>query len=194
MNPSPNGIDAWAQLGNDSWSWNIMEPYYRKFFTLNLPDEATSDYVAQDWTTAICGEVGGPVQVSNTEVTEGSLSKTWIATFRGLNHGAIEDAYLRSSISVHTSAATVDPSSKTQSYAATAYYAPVAQRANLTVLTGAEVEKIGFTSESDDKVANVVYFSQNGMSTKITVRKEVILAAGTFHSPKLLELCGNPQI
>ena len=46
------------------------------------------------------------------------------------------------------------------------------------------------------KTANALYFNREGKSFRLRVRKEVILAAGTFQSPKILELSGigNPQI
>lgn len=173
-----------------------MESYYRKFYTLNLPDEATSSHLGLDYITARDKEARGPVQVSYTGATQDPLIKAWVDTFKGLNHGINGNPYSCDSIGGYTNAATVDLSSGTRSYAATAYYVPAAQRTNLTILTGAEVEKIGFAYESGDKLANAVYFRQDGSSTMVTVNKEVILAAGTYQSPKILELSGigNPQI
>ncbi|KAI4172487.1 MAG: hypothetical protein LQ343_003577 [Gyalolechia ehrenbergii] len=196
ISPSSNGIDAWAQLGNDGWSWATMEPYYRKFYSLSLPDEATRQHLGLDYITETDKEARGPVQVSYTGVVQDPLSKAWVDTFKGLSHGMTGNPYSCSSIGGYANAATVDRSSKTRSYAATAYYAPAAHRTNLTVLTGVEVEKIGFAKDSGEKLANVVYFNQNGLSTKVAVRKEVIVAAGTFQSAKILELSGigNPQI
>lgn len=194
--PSSNGIDAWAQLGNEGWSWEVMETYYRKFYTLNVPDEATSQHLGLDYITDIDKAARGPVQVSYTGVVQDPLSKAWVDTFKGLKHDMSGDPFSYRSLGGYANAATVDPSSKTRSYAASAYYAPVSQRTNLSVLTGAQVEKIDLTEGDGKMIANAVHFNCEGESFKVGVRKEVILAAGTFQSPKLLELSGigNPQI
>lgn len=63
-------------------------------------------------------------------------------------------------------------------------------------MTGAQVKKIEFTQGDDNVIANTVYFNRDGKSFGVGVRKEVILAAGAFQSPRILELSGigNPQI
>lgn len=65
------------------------------------------------------------------------------------------------------------------------------------IFVGAEVEKIGLVSQPDqDVLADHVNFVIDGTIKSINARKEVILAAGVFQSPKLLELSGigNPEI
>lgn len=194
--PSSNGIDAWAQLGNEGWSWEAMEAYYRKFYTLNVPDVATSQHLGLDYITDTDKAARGPVQVSYTGIVQDPLSKAWVDTFKGLKHDMTGDPFSHRSLGGYANAATVDPSSKTRSYAATAYYAPVSQRTNLSVLTGAQVEKIDLTEGDGKMIANAVHFNCEGKSFKVGVRKEVILAPGTFQSPKILELSGigNPQV
>ena len=173
-----------------------MEPYYRKFYTLNVPDEVTSQHLGLDYITDTDKEARGPVQVSYPGVSQDPLSKAWIDTFKGMKHGMAGDPFSGKSAGGYANAATLDPSSKTRSYAATAYYAPISHRGNLTVMTGAQVEKIDFAEGNGKKTANAVYFNREGTSFRFGVRKEVILAAGTFQSPKILELSGigNPEI
>lgn len=157
-----------------------MEPYYRKFYTLNLPDEATSQHLGLDYITDTDKAPRGPVQVSYTGVIQDPLSKAWVDTFKDMKHGMTGDPFSCRSIGGYANAATVDQSSKTRSYAATAYYAPISQRTNLTVMTGAQAEKVDFTEGDGNIIANAVYFNRKGKSFKVGVRKEVILAAGTF--------------
>ena len=128
-----------------------MEPYYRKFYTLTVPDEVTSQHLGLDYITDTDKEARGPVQVSYTGVSQDPLSKAWIDTFKGMKHGMAGDPFSGTSAGGYANAATVDPSSKTRSYAATAYYAPISHRGNLTVLTGAQVEKIGFAEGNGKK-------------------------------------------
>ena len=173
-----------------------MEPYYRKFYTLKVPDEATSQHLGLDYITDIDKKARGPVQVSYTGVVQDPLSKAWVDTFKQLNHAMTGDPFSCKSIGGYANAATVDQSSKTRSYAATAYYAPIVHRTNLVVLTGAVVEKIAFSEGDGEKKATAIHFTHAGNSLTVGIRKEVIIAAGTFQSPKILELSGigNPNI
>ncbi|KAL6719780.1 hypothetical protein ACLMJK_001701 [Lecanora helva] len=174
ISPSSAGIDAWAKLGNAGWTWAEIEPYYRKFYTLNVPDEATSQHLGLDYITDTDREARGPVQVSYTGVAQDPLSKAWVETFQTLSMAW----------------------SETRSYSASAFYAPVMERKNLSVLTAAQVDKIHFEENERDRAATSVSFKCEGKTFTVGVRKEVILAAGTFQSPRLLELSGigNSQI
>ncbi|KAM0543467.1 hypothetical protein ACHAPJ_012265 [Fusarium lateritium] len=77
------------------------------------------------------------------------------------------------------------------SYAGNAYGLPTAQRPNLRIITGAKISKITFKAESDIIHATGVEALINGgeLETFIPAR-EVILAAGVFNTPKILELSG----
>lgn len=135
-----------------------MEPYYRKFYTLNVPDEATSQHLGLDYITDTDKAARGPVQVSYTGVVQDPLSKAWVDTFKTMKYGLAGDPFSCKSVGGYANAATVDPSSKTRSYAATAYYAPISQRTNLSVMTSAQVERIDFSQGKDNMIANGTYF------------------------------------
>jgi choline dehydrogenase-like flavoprotein len=85
---------------------------------------------------------------------------------------------------------TIDASSSTRSYAATAYFAPNIGRPNLTVLTDAQVNKITFSSHTHNVHASGVSFTSKGTTYHVKASKEVILCAGAFQSPQILELSG----
>lgn len=72
--------------------------------------------------------------------------------------------------------------------ASTAYYRPIAERANFHLLTGSQVSKINF----EDKTACSVDFisRKTNETSTATAGKEVILAAGAPHSPQVLQLSG----
>ena len=84
---------------------------------------------------------------------------------------------------------TIDASSSTRSYAATAYFAPNIGRPNLTVLTDAQVNKITF-SHTHNVHATGVSFTSKGSTYHVRASKEVILCAGAFQSPQILEVSG----
>jgi choline dehydrogenase len=69
---------------------------------------------------------------------------------------------------------------------AVAYLHPVMDRKNLTVITSAEVVKLVL----EDKRAVAVTYEHKGERKTVEARKEVILSAGAYNSPKLLMLSG----
>ncbi|PHH74103.1 hypothetical protein CDD82_5103 [Ophiocordyceps australis] len=103
-----------------------------------------------------------------------------------------QDPFCGKAVGGYTNAATIDPVTKTRSYAASAYYEPAAGRPNLQVITGALVEKVVFKdSASDgDAMATGVQFVKDGESRTVQARRQVVLSAGAFNSPKILELSG----
>ena len=73
-----------------------------------------------------------------------------------------------------------------RSSAAVAYLHPAMKRPNLLVETRAMTTRILF----EGKKAVGVEFMQNGETRRAMAAREVILAAGSVESPKLLEICG----
>ncbi len=71
--------------------------------------------------------------------------------------------------------------------AARAYLRQAESRPNLRVLTGATVQRLAISSE---RRATGVYLQQGGQVRVVQARREVLLAAGAFGSPKLLLLSG----
>ena len=70
--------------------------------------------------------------------------------------------------------------------AANAYLKPALRKPNLALETGALAERILF----EGKRASGVRYRRNGQTHEARVRREVILAAGSINSPKLLLLSG----
>jgi choline dehydrogenase len=70
--------------------------------------------------------------------------------------------------------------------AARGFLRPALERSNLTVFTGALVERVTFEGQRATGVA----FSQNGIKRTLTARGEVILSAGAVASPTILERSG----
>jgi choline dehydrogenase-like flavoprotein len=90
----------------------------------------------------------------------------------------------------YSNAATVDPATKTRSYAASAYAVPFLRRSNFHIFTGATVQKINFENQDGGITATGVQVDVAGGHKIFTTTKEVILAAGVFNTPKVLELSG----
>ncbi|KAH6643473.1 hypothetical protein BKA67DRAFT_542424 [Truncatella angustata] len=196
--PARAEINAWAGLGNPGWDWEGLVPYYKKSYTLvSPPDEETIKHLGLDWIDDEYRGKDGPIQVSFPGVKENPLCKAWIDAFRGMGKATTGDPFSGKSTGGYSNAATVDPKTKTRSYAASAYGLPLKERSNVRVITGATVNKILFDSTTSDSiVATGVEASVAGKSETFTAAKEVVLALGALATPKILELSGvgNPGI
>lgn len=75
--------------------------------------------------------------------------------------------------------------------AACAYYTPFTSRPNLQVFLNATVTRIIWSNTSLVKgLADSIEYVRDGAIFQIPIEKELILAAGTIGSPKILELSG----
>jgi choline dehydrogenase-like flavoprotein len=188
--PSKSDIDNWEKLGNSGWNWGILAPYYKKFYTLTAPSIEACDHLGIDWIGKDIQGLSGPVQASFTGVVEDPLSKAWIDTFRHLGYPLTGDPFSGKFTGAYSSPSTVNGTTKERSYAATAYYVPASGRPNLHLLNGSLVERIALEDVDNITIASGVQFIHKGERRIVKASKEVILAAGVFQSPKLLELSG----
>ncbi|KAF2461819.1 hypothetical protein BDY21DRAFT_329737 [Lineolata rhizophorae] len=174
--------DAWEDLGNPGWNFNNM-------FSAMLKAEHyhIGTGIGMYGVTGV--GYGGPVQiVVNHWVPEQQKSfmpaldnlgiHEWIDSLGG---NAVGSSYQPSSIR---------PSNWTRSYSTE--YLPLAG-GNLVLMLDTRVVKINFNNGNHELTATGVTLA-NG--TIISAENEVILSAGTFQSPGLLELSGvgDPSI
>ncbi|KAL8884246.1 MAG: hypothetical protein Q9215_007666 [Flavoplaca cf. flavocitrina] len=134
----------------------------------------------------------GPIQVSFGDF-QGQLQKQWPETFETLGMNGARDPLTGMGSGGHSNPASIDPKSKTRSHAGSGYYdADVRKRPNLRLLSEAMVEKVILTRLEDGKLmAKGVQFTfKAGKKHIANASQEVILSAGAFQSPQLLELSG----
>jgi choline dehydrogenase-like flavoprotein len=194
--PDPKMFDIWTELGNKGWDASTMAQYYRKFETFHPPkSELEAELSISTVDTKLHGH-DGPVQTSISNFTM-SVSRLWNKTFEGLGMKATSDQIAGQASGSFISPNYIDPKTSTRSHAGVAYYEPIRLRPNVTLLSNAMVEKVLFSlGQTGEKIATGVQVSVAGKSRVIDARKEVILAAGAFNSPALLELSGigNPGL
>jgi len=86
---------------------------------------------------------------------------------------------------------TIDPDLATRTYSANAYYTPNAHRKNLILLTEAQVTRILLErAQNGNQTATGVEFVKDNQKYTVKAKREVILCAGSFQSPQVLELSG----
>ncbi|KAK1970722.1 GMC oxidoreductase [Colletotrichum sublineola] len=165
-------VEAWAGLGNPGWDWPTFKQASEKTYSV------------------ASGEGKGPLKLSLPDNAESLWPTVWQETIRGLGFAGSCDPLSGQGVGSSITPDTVDPETKQRSYAGSTYLQSAKSRPNLTVVTGALVEKIIFKTDAGDIVAEAVQYTKDGERKTVTARKEVVLTAGTFNSPRLLELSG----
>ncbi|KAJ4405524.1 hypothetical protein N0V82_010307 [Gnomoniopsis sp. IMI 355080] len=192
--PTNTNIDAWETLGNEGWNWNAPQEYITKAYLHPVVSEEFRGPLGIDQWKAQNTAAKGLIL---TSFPRPSIQEAWAAILRGTNQQMPSDPLLGATSGSFSNMLSIDPATKERSYGTSAYYTPIQNRKNLEVLTGALVEKILFDVDSSGKAkATCVQFSILGETKIVATSKEVILAAGAFQSPKILELSGigNAQL
>jgi len=162
--------DRWRQMGNPGWSYDDVLPLFRRSENQERGPDAWHG-------------VGGPLSVSNARDTH-PLADAFIEAcaaaglppnddFNGPRQEGAGYFQTTSRNGVRVSAAK-------------AYLKPARKRANLHIMTDAQVTRVLF----DGNRAIGVAYRRNGKDHEATARVEVILSGGAINSPQLLELSG----
>ena len=167
-----------------------MKPYYTKVYSLKPLQSELKEHLGIDWMKEDNDAPSGPIQLSYPGSLGDLIPKSWIETFKRLGYHMTEDPFSGKPMGAFSCLASISLDTKERSYATTAYYAPVAERKNLHLLTGLSVDKILTKQHLSKLYATGVQFQRNGDIVTVKARKEVILAAGCFQSPKILETSG----
>ena len=184
-------LQKWANdVGDPSWTYDNVSQYYYKTLSFVPPDmskriaNATPDY---DIST-----LGSDGPLKTTYPNYAQAISTWFAKalqavgvvpVDGFTTGALNgSAFLLEAIN-HTSGH--------RDSSETAFLRPVLGRSNLIVLNGTLAEKVLF----EDTTAKGVQVSSgsSAKSSLIYATKEVIVSAGAFQSPQLLQVSGVGQ-
>ncbi|KAJ1301435.1 hypothetical protein OPQ81_008693 [Rhizoctonia solani] len=187
--------DAWATLGNPGWDWDGL-----------LPNMKAAEHFTGVDPFRVNNTNADPNNIFPSQGKDGLLAisyNNWydetILPFRksmaNLGIPTNFDPDSGNSFGTYNSARSVNDTTGRRSYSASTYYGYNAHRPNFVVLTGAQVTKINFKgatkqSKTGKLVASGVSFVHKPQTYTVKARKEVILSAGTFQSPHLLELSG----
>ncbi|THU90625.1 alcohol oxidase [Dendrothele bispora CBS 962.96] len=171
--PFAEDLDSWAQLGAKGWDSHTLQPYGSRLLLqtapVHLKDRNTT---AKAWVESCSKALGVPViQDFNAA----------IAYNGGLPNGGVGFFPV-----------SYDPHNMRRSSASVAYLHPIMdKRNNLKFFFETWAYGLVFDEKDPIKVIGVkVKSGQNGEEKVIKAKKEVIVCAGAFDSPKLLMLSG----
>jgi choline dehydrogenase-like flavoprotein len=168
-----------------------MSQYYQRFRTIHSPPEAVRhrlhvEYIDGDERSRTSGPIDASFPISSEP-----LSEAWIETFRNLRCSVSDDLSSGNPIGGVTATCAITPGLQERSHAGNAYFNPAAHRPNLHLTAEALVHRVLLdTSRVGNIVATGVEYWSHGKKSTVRARREVIICAGAFQSPQILELSG----
>ncbi|MDO8875644.1 MAG: GMC family oxidoreductase N-terminal domain-containing protein [Pseudolabrys sp.] len=167
-------FDTWAQIGNRSWGYADVLPYFKRLERRIGDGEAT--YRGRD----------GNLTVTDIDWRD-PLCEAFIAGAQSLGIPRNKDYNGATQEGVSYAQRTIHKGRRIS--AATAFLHPAIKRGNVTVRTQAHATEIVF----EGKRAVGIRYSlggRGGEALEVRARKEVILSGGSYNSPQLLQLSG----
>ncbi|MEM7188570.1 MAG: choline dehydrogenase [Pseudomonadota bacterium] len=162
--------DHWRQLGNTSWGWEDVLPYFKR--------AEHNEHGADAWR----GE-GGPLKVSDLrdrrEICDAFIAA---AEAEGLPNNPDFNGAEQEGVGYFQTTS----SGGLRCSSAVGYLKPTRGRENLTIETGALASRIEF----DEKRASGIRYLQDGAERLAKCRGEIVLCGGAVNSPQLLQLSG----
>ena len=170
----PRDYDQWRQMGLDGWSFAETLPYFKR--AENFVDGQTAFHGA-----------GGPLTVTWGErAADHPLYRASIEAGRQAGHKLTDDFNGHDQEGFGRYQLTIADGQRWS--AARGYLAPIAKRANLTIVTAARSHRVVI---ENGRATGVDFSLGEGKPVqRATARREVIVCAGAFQSPQILQLSG----
>ncbi|PZQ77656.1 MAG: choline dehydrogenase [Variovorax paradoxus] len=162
--------DEWAELGNPNWSWARCLPYFRKLEHNDLGEGATRGTDGPLWASTVPG---------NNELVD-----AFIAAGEAVGVPKVNDFNSGPQEGVGYYQLTTRKGFRCST--ATAYLKPARARKELSIDVEAHATRVVFEGTR----AVGVEYQHAGRTRIVRARKEVILAAGAFQSPQILQVSG----
>jgi len=163
-------FDDWHANGAVGWSWDDVLPYFKKSEDQQRGEDAFHG-------------VGGPLRVEDV-VHKNPVEEMLMQAIGNLGYAPNPDFNGAKQNGFGYFQTTMKNGQRWST--ANAYLEPVRERDNLTVFTNTLAQKIIFNQNT----ATGIIAMRNEQKIKLHARAEVILAAGSFQSPQLLQVSG----
>ena len=169
-------FDNWAQAGNTGWAFDDLLPYFKKSVQMQYhPDDL------DEGMHGFAGELHISPPRTRYQTLDlfieaaGQCGYPTNIDYNGTDQSGFSYFQLVQKNGLRLS-----------SYRA--FIAPIRNRKNLKILSNAQAQQICF--DETGRNVNGLIINHQGKTTKLGARREVILSAGAFGSPQLLELAG----
>jgi choline dehydrogenase-like flavoprotein len=188
---SASDYDAWETLGNPGWNFKALLPYFKKSVTFTPPLPSVAESLNYTWDVNAAYGGRGEVQVSFPPYQFPGQEYIWNA-WSELGIKKPKEAAAGDAIGAIQAPSALDPVTRTRSYAKTAHYDPFANRSNYHLVTGWKVTEVVLGSGAQLEAVGVNVVKRGGSGEKVVVKakKEVIIAAGSIHTPGILQRSG----
>ncbi len=172
------------------WNWDTLYHYMKKSESFHMPLEQhlkelhfkpdPSDYGSD-----------GPIQVSFPPYI-GKQAQNWIPALESLGIPRNDHSLAGNNVGASVQPSIICPKTFKRSHSARAYLEPNLHRPNLKVLIHAHTSHIEFATpvSGEDLQATGVVFTSQGQKYTLPVKREVIITAGAYLSPAILERSG----
>ncbi|MBN1238000.1 MAG: GMC family oxidoreductase N-terminal domain-containing protein, partial [Gammaproteobacteria bacterium] len=160
-------FDDWAAMGNPGWSYADLLPYF-------LRSEHNPEFEGSRWHAT-----GGPMGVS-FPTSRNPLCEAFNAGIAALGYEECRDFNAPEPHGYGYRQGTIWKGRRVST--ASAYLRPAMSRPNLEVLTQTRTRRILF----ERRRAAGVEIEADGRVARLRARREIVLCAGTFHSPHVL--------
>lgn len=163
-------FDDWERLGAKGWSYRELLPYFRRYERY------------QGGESQYHGGLG-EFEVSDLR-NNNAASKAWVDA--GAEFGLPRNPDFNGETTFGVGSYQLGIGRHWRTSSASAFLAPAVHRANLTVITGAQVSKVTFRGSA----AAGVEWIKDSKAFSAAADREVILSAGALQSPQILQLSG----
>lgn len=163
-------FNTWSNLGCTGWGWDDILPYFKKSENFEHGESAlhggsgplaVTEVIDRNPTNKVLIDAFVEYGIEKTDDFNGPCQEG-----AGYYHATIEDGKRCS--------------------AAVAFLNPVKKRPNLHILTHARALKVNF----ENKRAVSLDIAHKSQTKTLTASREIILSAGAYQSPQLLQLSG----
>ena len=166
----PSDYDAWAELGNEGWSYADALPYFRK---MQHQERGESEHHG----------IGGPINVADPQ-DPNPLSLAFVEAALELGFRPNDD--FNDGVQEGFGLYQVTQKNGARHSAARGYLHPALARGNFTALPFAQVARLLFEGT---RCIGLQYIHEGAVKTA-HARQEVILCGGAINTPQLLLLSG----
>ncbi|KAK0566696.1 hypothetical protein OC844_000602 [Tilletia horrida] len=197
VRPSKIEADLWASYtgAQQRFSWDTgLLPAMKKSESFSPPTAAVLQTVPSTQFNADSHGTNGPIHAT-WPATSYPIVQAYLETLSNLGVPVNPDPDGGNSWGTFYATSSINPANWTRSFSRTGYLDPNSARQNLDVLTGNQVTKVLFDSNSTSGSslrATGVQFGQYDGATLHTLKasREVILSGGAINSPQILQLSG----